>query len=123
VSNLTGAAPRGLKQPKPPKKPRKAVRKVSAKRADYLASGARKEGLAHMGLVSQLPCLVCGCYGVEVHHLPYPRGDMRTIPLCPRHHRREFGPGAYHYSRSAFNEAHGSDDKLLARVAAMIAAM
>jgi len=123
VSNLTGAAPRGLKQPKSPKKPRKAVPRISKRRAAYLASDARKDGLAHMGLVAQLPCLVCGCYGVEVHHLPHPRDDLLTIPLCPRHHRREYGPGSYHYSRSAFNEAHGSDDELLARVAAMIAAM
>jgi len=106
-----------------PKKPRKAVRKVSSKRAAYLASDARKDGLANMAFVKSLPCLVCGCYGVEVHHLPHPRDDLRTIPLCPRHHRREYGPGAYHYSRSAFNEAYGLDDALLARVDAMIAAL
>jgi hypothetical protein len=41
---------------------------------------------------------------------------MRVIALCPRHHRREFGPGAFHYSPRAFYEAHGSADELLARV-------
>jgi hypothetical protein len=56
---------------------------------------------------------------VEVHHLPDPRDDFRVIPLCPPHHRREFGPGAYHYSRKAFNVAHGSDDELLARITKM----
>ena len=118
--NLTGAAPRGLKQPKPPKKPRKAVPRISKRRAAYLASDDRQEGLAHMARVATLPCLVCGCYGVEVHHFPDPRSDLRTGPLCARHHRREFGEGAYHYSRRAFNEAHGSDDELLARVADLL---
>jgi hypothetical protein len=73
-----------------------------------------------MARVAELPCLVCGAWIVEVHHLPYPRSDMRVIPLCPQHHRREYGAGAYHYSRRAFNALHGSDAELLARVAAMI---
>lgn len=73
-----------------------------------------------MARVAELPCLVCGSWPVEIHHMPDPRSDMRVIPLCPQHHRREFGPSAYHYSRRAFNDLHGSDADLLARVDAMI---
>ena len=121
MSNLANRPPLGQKPPKAAKKPRKAVRKVSSKRAAYLASTARVDGLAHMARVSELPCLVCGSRPVEVHHFPDPRSDMRVGPLCPAHHRREFGPGAYHYSRRAFNDRHGSDDELMARTDAMLA--
>lgn len=108
------------KKPKPDKKPRKPLPRFSAKRKAYLSSPERAEGKAHMARVAQLPCMVCGAWPVEVHHLPDPRSDMRVIPLCPQHHRREYGTGAYHYSRRAFNAAHGSDADLLARVAEMI---
>jgi len=120
VNDLAQRGPLGQKQPKPPKKPRKRPPKQSAKRKAYLSSPDREAGKAHMARVAELPCLVCGSWPVEVHHLPDPRLDMRVIPLCPMHHRREYGPGAYHYSRRAFNNLHGSDDELLSRVAAMI---
>jgi hypothetical protein len=45
---------------------------------------------------------------------------MNVLALCPRHHRRDFGPGAYHYSPIAFYAMHGSSAVLLARVAAML---
>jgi len=104
---------------KPPKK-RKPVRKVSAKRAAYLASPERTAGKAHMARVALLPCLVCGAHGVEVHHEGKPRNDMHVLPLCPRHHRREFNEGAFHYSPKAFYALHGDSASLLARVAAML---
>lgn len=91
------------------------LKKRSPKRAAYLASPERKAAEARMGKVAQLPCLVCGAWPVEVHHLPHPRDDLRTVALCPPHHRREFGPQAYHYSRKAFNAKHGADEELLAR--------
>ena len=116
MPNLTGRGALGQKAPKQPAKARKPVPKVSAKRKAYMRSQARVDGVAHMGRVAQLPCLVCGCYGVEVHHMQNPRSDLRVVPLCPQHHRREYGPGAYHYSRRNFNALHGSDDELLARV-------
>lgn len=75
----------------------------------------------HMAAVAALPCLVCGRHGVEVHHLGKPRNDMRVLPLCPSHHRREFGPGAYHYSPKAFHAVHGDERMLLAKVADMLA--
>ena len=94
----------------------KPMRKRSPKRAAYMASQARQDGLAHMGRVAQLGCLVCGARPVEVHHFPDPRDDLRTGPLCPFHHRWEYGPQAYHYSRRNFNELHGTDEELLVRV-------
>jgi len=121
MGNFGNKPPLGLKPDKAPKGTRKPIPKQSSKRKAYLASDARVDGLAHMGKVAALPCLVCGSRPVEVHHLPDPRSDMRVIPLCPPHHRREFGPGAYHYSSKAFHEAHGTADELLARVDALIA--
>lgn len=121
VGDLAGRGPIGQKQPKAPKAKRKAMPRVSAKRRAYLASAERQEGLAHMARVAELPCLVCGAYGVEVHHEGKPRSDKRVLPLCARHHRREFGVGAYHYSPRAFYEAHGDSKFLLAVVADMLA--
>ena len=88
------------------------LRKRSPRRDAYMRSPARTKAVAHMLAVKALGCLICGA-PAEAHHLPGPRDDMRTIPLCPRHHRTEYGPGAYHFSRPAFNAAHGSDDELL----------
>lgn len=73
-----------------------------------------------MARVAALPCLVCGYWPVEVHHEGKPRSDMNVLALCARHHRREFGPGSFHYSPSAFYAMHGSSAELLARVAAML---
>jgi hypothetical protein len=121
MPDLAGRGPLGPKPPKSGPKPRKPIPKQSAKRKAYRASQARADGLAHMGEVAALGCLVCGARPVEVHHLPDPRSDFRVIPLCPPHHRREYGPVSYHYSRRAFNAAHGSDDELLARLADLLA--
>jgi len=115
VSVASQRGPLGPKHPKPPKR-RKPLPRVSKKRAAYLTSDDRAAGLAHMARVAQLPCLACGTWPVEVHHMQDPRSDLRVIPLCPRHHRREFGPGSYHYSPKAFIAAHGSPADLLARV-------
>lgn len=121
MSNLAGRPPLGLKQPSVAKARRKAIRRVSKKRAAYLASPERAKGLEHMGRVAHLPCLVCGRFGVEVHHATVPHDDFMVLPLCPRHHRREFGPGALHYSKKAFYAAHGDLKFLLAKVADMLA--
>ena len=121
--DLAGRPPLGPKAGKPPKKARKPLPKQSKRRKAYLASDARKHGLERMERLHQCPCLICGAWGIEVHHLPDPRDDMRTIALCPRHHRREYGPDAYHYARRAFNDLHGSDDELLARQNAILASM
>ncbi len=103
--NLAGKPPLGLKGEK---------RKT---RRDHKT----KAEIEHMAAVAAMPCLVCGCWPVEVHHEGTPRSNMRVLPLCPKHHRREFGPTAYHYSPRAFYAAHGTSEQLLARVAKRIA--
>ena len=53
------------------------------------AAGAR-----YMGLIAQLPCVICVQLGkdsppVQVHHVSEgtgPRNDFATVPLCPEHH-------------------------------------
>jgi hypothetical protein len=47
----------------------------------------------HMNLVAQLPCVICGLYGVQLHHCAHGRysqsraSDFQVIPLCPKHHQ------------------------------------
>jgi hypothetical protein len=120
VTNLARLPPLGLKQPKPAKGPRKPIPKQSTKRKAYLTSQARVEGLAHMEKVAQMGCFVCGARQVEVHHFLHPKSDFRVAPLCPPHHRREFGPGSYHYSPAAFRELHGTDEEIIAAVNARL---
>jgi len=122
LTDLAQRGPLGQKAPKQPKAKRKAIHKQSAKRLAYMASAERKAGVLHMGRVAQFGCLVCGA-PAEVHHVPNPRSDMRVIPLCPHHHRREYGPGAYHYSPRAFADVHGSDDELLEIVEKLLKAL
>lgn len=85
-------------------------------RRDYKTKAERE----HMDAVAGLRCLVCGAWPVEVHHEGEPRSNMRVLPLCPPHHRREYGPGAYHYSKRAFYELHGSSADLLDRVTKLL---
>lgn len=48
-----------------------------------------------MDRVAQMPCLVCGAWLVELHHVTgqatrigrLPRRHDRVVPLCDRHHR------------------------------------
>jgi hypothetical protein len=110
----------GLKGDKQPAKARKPIPKVSAKKRAHKAQERALGASDHMAAVAALPCLVCGCYGVEVHHEGKPRSDFNVLPLCPKHHRREYGPGAYHYSPRAFYALHGSSAELLARVATLM---
>lgn len=105
MPDLAGRGPLGLRGPK--SKTRSAPKTAAE--------------IAHMNAVAQIPCLVCGAWPVEIHHELNPRSNFRVLALCPRHHRREYGPGAYHYSKRAFYEAHGSSEELLARVAALLA--
>ena len=114
--NLAGLPPMGLKDLDAVKTPRQRKRlRSKRKKATAMESG-------HMGAVAGLPCLVCGCWPVEVHHEGKPRCNTRVLPLCPRHHRREYGSGAYHYSPSAFYVLHGTSEALLKRVDELLAA-
>ena len=127
--DFANRGPLGLRKPKPTpeekaamqKARRKAVKRVSDKRKAYLASDARKQGLDHMARVAALPCMVCGYWPVEVHHLTVPHDDMKVAPLCARHHRREFGPGSFHYSPKAFWAEFGDLKMVLAKVDDMLA--
>lgn len=53
----------------------------------------------HMALVAVQPCILCGEYGVELHHIREGQGmaqragDWLVIPLCPSCHR---GPNGVH---------------------------
>lgn len=120
MGDLACRGPIGQKTGNKGPKPHEPVRKVSAKRAAYMRSPERKAGKAHMAKVAMLPCLACGAWPVEVHHATNPRSDMQVLPLCPAHHRREYGVGAYHYSPKAFVALHGPISGLLERVAGML---
>lgn len=119
MTNLAGKPPMGLKPPKEARHARKPIARKSAKKLAHEAAERAQGGGEHMAKVKAMPCLVCGRYGVEVHHETKPRSSFKVLPLCPRHHRREFGPGAYHYAPQDFYDAHGSSEELLARVTDM----
>lgn len=123
MANLTGAAPRGLKGEKKPKAPRKAVRKVSAKRAAYLASVDRQAGLDHMARVKSLPCICCGYPPPsDAHHVTgdgMPRNDMRVLPLCFSCHQ---GQNGYHNAKASWVAKHGPDYGLLEIVESLLKA-
>ena len=122
MPNLTGQTPRGLKQPKEPKGPRKAIPKRSKKRAEYMASDARQKGLDHMARVKMMDCAICQREGPnDAHHVTgdgMPRNDMRVIPLCFWCHR---GPRGYHADKANWVYRHGQDTDYLAMVEAMLA--
>jgi hypothetical protein len=109
-----------VKLKRSPIKRKTALRQVSAKRRAHKAAEKAAGAWEHMAAVKSLGCLVCGAKPVEVHHLPDPRSDFRVVPLCPFHHRREYGSQAYHYSRRNFNSLHGNDDQLLAQTLEML---
>jgi hypothetical protein len=120
MPDLAGRGPLGQKPEKPPSKPRKRIRPVSPKRAARKAKEASEGARDYMARVALIPCLICGAWPVELHHEAKPRSDWNVLPLCPAHHRREYGPGAYHYSPRAFYAAHGSSAELLAKVARLL---
>lgn len=51
----------------------------------------------HLDAVASLPCAVCSCHGVHVHHQRTGIGmgrratNFQTIPLCPEHHQGNTG--------------------------------
>jgi len=75
-----------------PLKASKPMRQVSKKRQAHRASDEGKADLAHMGRVAQLPCVICGFWPVDVHHVIHGRYSARkspntdTIPICRPHH-------------------------------------
>lgn len=100
--NLTGKPPFGIKADEPPRDP------------------------SYMGMVKQLPCVICGAPPPsDAHHCthrpwvgedsPYTQepsaarrsGDRDTIPLCKRHHQD--GPEAIHNGKASWRKKHGPD--------------
>lgn len=92
------------------------LRPVSKKRA----ASRRKKGTVedfHIKRVAALPCLACGACPVHVHHVTAPitggriaRSDNRVTPLCPAHHKTEFGRESVEsLSHGGFYATHGID--------------
>jgi hypothetical protein len=99
----------------------KAMRKRSPKRAAYMASSARQDGLEHMGRVKCLPCVACGAPPPsQAHHCTangMARDDFATIPLCYECHQ---GPQGYHAAKRSWVARHGQDIDHLPRVAKLL---
>lgn len=89
-------------------------------RQPKITNGTRA-GLAHMGRVKQLVCVLCHQQPVEVHHCRSAgqmRDDFKTIPLCWNHHR---GPDGYHTQKGTWESTFGLDTDFLPVVADMLA--
>jgi len=73
----------------------------------------------HIGKVKQLPCLVCGVWPVDAHHVigyadrmgRAPKRHDRVVPLCKPHHDVQHGPktSAHALSHKGFYECYGID--------------
>lgn len=91
------------------------MKQVSSKRRKHRASKEGQAEAAYMAAVKQLPCVITGKYGVDVHHCQSGRygsrkaSDYDVIPLAPEMHRHEYGPGAYHYNKAEWEALHGPD--------------
>lgn len=127
MSNLLSKPPLGQKQGAV-KKPRKPMRKVSRKRAEYRRSDEGKAALAHMGKVKALPCVVCGSPPPsDAHHVIHGRFSERkashfdVIPLCRAHHLE--GPEAIHAGKETWAAKHGPDYGFLPVVRAQLTEM
>lgn len=75
----------------------------------------------HMGRIAQMPCAVCGAFGVHVHHIRTGVGmgrrasNLDTIPLCPEHHQGM--TGIHGCGRKAWERHHGITElELLSKI-------
>ena len=104
-----------------PLKRKTRLKPRSDKRAAYMRSAERQDGLAHMARVKMLPCVACGAPPPsQAHHVTgdkQPRDDFRAIPLCYACHQ---GPQGYHAAKRSWVAKHGPDYLLLDRVAEML---
>lgn len=93
----------------------------SDKRAAYMRSVERQNGLAHMARVKMLPCVACGAPPPsQAHHVicdKQPRNDFRVLALCFDCHQ---GPKGIHAAKRSWVAKHGPDYLLLDRVAEML---
>lgn len=73
----------------------------------------------HIKRIKGLPCLVCGAWRVEAHHVigyadragHYPKDHRHVTPLCPRHHNIQDGPkeSVHAHNHRWFFETYGID--------------
>ena len=121
MPDLAGRSPLGPKTGKTGPKPRKPLPRRSPKRIAYMASAARKAGVAHMLAVKAMFCICCGHPPPSAaHHVNgdgKQRNDMRVLPLCWECHQ---GQNGYHNAKAEWVERHGPDYSLLARVADLL---
>lgn len=58
---------------------------------------ATRPEIRHMGRVADLPCVLCGQHGVQVHHIREGQGmaqrasNWLVVPLCPSCHTGPLG--------------------------------
>lgn len=129
MTDLAQRGPMGLKPLKADKPKSKGMRRVSAKRAAYLASDKGKEAFAYMGDVKCLPCAVCGAPPPSIaHHCIHGRfstkraSDFDVIPLCTFHHDHGH-PEAIHTNKAAWAAKHGPDTGFIQQTRARVKEM
>ena len=121
LTDLAGRPPLGQKARKPPKSPRKAIQRRSAKMTAHKAAEHARGGTDHMMAVKALPCVCCHAPPPsEAHHVKdggKARSDFRVIPLCYECHRGQHG---YHNAKRSWRARYGLDCDLLPIVDAML---
>lgn len=77
-----------------------------------------KDEKRHKALLAEMPCAVCGGFGVQLHHIRtggWGKGDYKTlIPLCYDHHLGSLG--IHTMGTKAWSRAFGNQQDLLAKV-------
>lgn len=89
-----------------------------------MANAPTKAQRKRWELIRALGCIVCGSHMVEIHHTGTGAGGRKNhdkvLPLCVWHHRG--GEGLHHIGRKTWRERFGTEDELLEKVAARLAA-
>jgi hypothetical protein len=122
LTDLAGRGPIGQKPEKAPRKPRKPLARVSARKRKHKAAEKAAGSWEHMARVKALPCIACGAPPPSsAHHVTgdkQPRSDWRVIPLCYDCHQ---GPQGYHAAKRSWVARHGPDYGFLGLVAEKLA--
>jgi hypothetical protein len=76
----------------------------------------RQRDPAYLARVAELPCSVCGVYGVHVHHrtgagMGRKADDYDTIPLCPTHHQHGNYGIALHAGEKEWERRYGTQEE------------
>lgn len=78
----------------------------------------KKHEREHLEKVAQQPCMVCGAWPVQVHHIETGMGrkkdHLRVISLCYRHHQGE--DGLHTIGRKAWVQRYGREVDLMAKM-------